>query len=281
MTPTEQEKAERRAKKMARRRARFGPDWPWDDTFTPSPKGWCRMMPGGEPEPLEDPKPPPKPVKLPDDAATLLPRFWRFAAKIWEEITGLLGGDSLDQFHRRVMPRHEGRVLAGWIANLEHFVRRVIVIAALALKLEPLPFVPPGIAGPRSKPQPKEASIDDPSTWNVSFRIVLHRAGQRRRRRKRAPQGDFMFVGGLAFRIEALRRAIANRDIYAKRFARRVARLCAANARTNRPEHYRLGRWEHQPPRLSGGQRAILEEMKYAQPLAVRDFNHRFWQEPG
>src|SRR5690349_21519732 len=182
------------------------------------------------------------------------PGLWEQAVSLWNNL--VLGfGHPHDLMRWGWMRALEHRALGQWIRDLETLVRRAIRADARELDLPPLkPRAPrPKQPPPRSNedmPRFRRSYSDDCTTWKVSFRMSV--AGPRKRRgpRKRSEPAERRRCRNLAFRIEALRRAINHRKDYVLRYARRLAYIAAANVRHFNEElkAYDLPQPEPAPP---------------------------------
>ncbi len=168
-----------------------------------------------------------------------LPSLWEQAVQLWRDL--VLGfGHPHDLIRWGWMRALYHRALGHELRDLERLVRRAIRADARELDLPPLK--PRAKRPPRRQDNPqshedmprfRRSYSDDCTTWKVSFRMSAPAPGKHRGERKRKPRADYdpdqkRPCRNYAFRIEALRRAINDRDDYVRRYARRLARLEAA-----------------------------------------------------
>jgi hypothetical protein len=164
-----------------------------------------------------------------------LPSLWEQAVQLWNEL--VLGfGHPHDLIRWGWMRALQHRALGHWLRNLESHVRRAIRADARELEL---PARAPRAR--RARPGPPQSNEDMPrfrrsygddcTTWKVSFRMSAPTPGKHRRPRTRSEPAERRRCRPLAFRIEALRRAINSREDYVLRYARRLARIAKANVR--------------------------------------------------
>ncbi len=143
--------------------------------------------------------------------------------------------DPAELARQRVLTRRVWRAIATWLAPLEAFVRRLLLLEALAL---PIPNVAaPGAAARanvRASPGRGGFASEHSSDWQVSFQVVppLHRTRSNTIRKRISPLSKlapkFMSCFKLAERIEALGRVLERKSAYARRLARRLARRTKA-----------------------------------------------------
>jgi hypothetical protein len=229
---------------------------------------------------------PPK-VDIPADARDALPGLWDGARQVWEciwiayhGIVGSIAGDA-------IWPR-EHKLLGDWVRNAELMLRRIILIAALTLEpapLKPLKPAPARKTGARAKTQRTGVVLDNPETWQTSFRLFPSRRDptQPRSRRRRTGTPRRPTARGYALRVEAMRRVIARREVYALRTARRLQRIALANRTANSPRELNVATWTFHPSERTHGKHLVEETMRLVQPLACRAveaFNRRHL-EPG
>ena len=162
------------------------------------------------------------------------PTMWEEAVRLWDDL--VLGfGDSIDLIRWAVMTRLYHRALGYAIRELEALIRRAIRADAREIDPSSLQLRPPRprkLKPPRSNEEaPRAADSDDPLTWKVSFRMsvplrtnTMRTKPPRRRRGPRPEPRDQRITRHYAYRIEAMRRAIAYRTAYTLRYARRCAR---------------------------------------------------------
>jgi hypothetical protein len=81
-------------------------------------------------------------------------------------------------------------------------------------------------------PRFRRSYSDDCTTWKVSFRMSPPPPRKHRGPRKRSEPSERRRCRPLAYRIEALRRAINHREDYVLRYARRLARIEQGRAQT-------------------------------------------------
>jgi hypothetical protein len=174
----------------------------------------------------------------PDQPNERLARLWKECIAGWRNL--VLGfGRPIDLARWGWMRALEHRALGYWLRPLEDLVRSFIYSDALTrdvsiakrrrTKRADCRAKP---ASPAAMPRGRPTCRMDPTTWKVSFRMSKRdydstRPRGSRRNRKPAARRH---CRGFAYRIEALRRVICNRDVYAIRYARRLARLAEANS---------------------------------------------------
>jgi len=176
------------------------------------------------------------------DRAERLAALWKECITLWRNL--VLGfGHPVDLMRWGVMRALEHRALGHWLRDLEQLVRRAITSDALTREV-PAPKLhrrkradrrQTNPASPEDMPRFRATDRDDPTTWKVSFRLSKREYdATRRRKRSRSPRNTDPEVRrpcrGFAFRIEALRRVIVNREAFVLRYARRLARLAEAEA---------------------------------------------------
>jgi len=159
------------------------------------------------------------------------PSLWEQAVTLWNNL--VLGfGHPHDLMRWGWMRALEHRALGHWLRDLEALVRRAIRDDAETCELPPLK---PGARRPKrplpqsqvDMPRFRRSYSDDCTTWKVSFRMST-RGPRKRGPHKNPPPSERRRCRNLAYRIEALRRAINHRADYAMRHARRLARIEAA-----------------------------------------------------
>jgi hypothetical protein len=183
------------------------------------------------------------------DRATRLAALWKECISLWRNL--VLGfGHPVDLMRWGRMRALEHRGLGHWLRDLEALVRRAITSDALTRDVPASDLhahrkradrrrTPP--ASPEDMPRFRRSYRDDPTTWKVSFRMSKREYDPaRRRKRRRSPRNTDPEARrpcrGYAFRIEALRRVIVNREAVVMRHARRLTRLAEAEAgRTYEP----------------------------------------------
>ena len=166
----------------------------------------------------------------PQSKRNSLPSLWEQAVTLWKEL--VLGfGHPEDLMRWGWMRALEHRALGHWLRDLERLVRRAIRADARELDL-------PALGPPRArraKPSPPRSNEDMPrfrrsysddcTTWKVSFRMSVAAPRKHRGPRKRSQPSERRRCRNIAYRIEALRRAINHRNDYITRYARRLARI--------------------------------------------------------
>ncbi|HYD89121.1 MAG TPA: hypothetical protein VEA80_16710 [Vitreimonas sp.] len=172
------------------------------------------------------------------DPTNLAP-LWARVRAIFARAAGALGGAATIAAHT-TLARRRRREIVGWIALLEHLVRKLLFAEAARVPREPEPSRSAGLqAGPSTSPaaqasvQPRSRRTIDPTapkTWPVRFSYAPPRdpAGAREARsprlQARAPNKEERPLR-LARRFEALRRVLQNPQPYALRLAHRLRRL--------------------------------------------------------
>lgn len=178
---------------------------------------------------------------------------------------------------RKTIGRLTRQLMCDWIRNLEILVRRLLVITALALVLPP--SHPAG--GKRRVRELQPFVSDDPASWKVCLRLFQTPSGSRGARSCRARHDDQAEWNALPFalRLEALCRIIAQPKRRARSVARKLARIRAANTRSNAPRTFAVRYWHIHSSIITPAQDSIAGLMDGTEPLAERAFAR--WQEPG
>jgi hypothetical protein len=242
-------------------------------------QGWCWGLVDGKdgrewiPPPDDWRFPQREPPENPRDA---LPDLWRLAARVWYEVCAIWGDSA--SLLRGHIPARDYRRCTDWLRHLEALVRRIVIVAALALELKP---AADGRRRPWGEPRFQRTLWHDPTTWKVSFR-VLRQARERREGEQcpKKPRREHDLPSrGLARRIEALRRVLSGGQAYAKRLARLLARMKTANRTLNAPREFRLRPWSIRWDKRTSGRLAVSDGMDIAQSLARRAIE--VWHEPG
>jgi hypothetical protein len=166
-----------------------------------------------------------------------LPSLWEQAVALWKEL--VLGYGRPKDFMRwgRMRALYH-RSVGHCLREIEKIVRRAIRTDAEDLDLPPLKPLPKRPKRPSGRPLPaspedrlahRAPDPADATTWKVTFRMTPRVYDPARKRCTRNPPNldpeALRPCRGYAFRIEALRRVIANRDAYVQRHARRLARI--------------------------------------------------------
>jgi hypothetical protein len=157
-----------------------------------------------------------------------LPSLWEQAVEFWKEL--ILGyGRPKDLMRWGRMRALYHRSVGHCLREIETLIRRAIRTDAEDLDLPPLKPLP---KRPQQQPRshtPRAPDPEDPTTWKVTFRMTPRACDPERERYTRNPPNPdpeaLRPCRGYAFRMEAVRRAIKQRDIYVKRHARRLARI--------------------------------------------------------
>ncbi len=233
-----------------------------------------------------DETPPALPPALPDNPREALPGLWDFARRVWNEICALWA-DPVTLLRQEYLSRRSYRACADWVRNLEDLVRRIVIVAALSVRLAPLRPAPPGpCPRPWGEPRFQRTLWHDPTTWKVAFsmfpaRRVSEDAAEFVVARTRKRRREFSLpTAGLARRIEALRRVISWKESYAARFARFLERVRARNRTTNgEPREFHLPSCDFTWERRTSGKYGVRDGMLTVHPLAVRALE--IWNEPG
>jgi hypothetical protein len=87
---------------------------------------------------------------------------------------------------RRTIGSRTRQLMCDWIRNLEILVRRLLVIAALALVLPPSHRA----GGKRSVREPRPFVLDNPASWKVCLRLFQTPSGNRGARSRRTRHHD-------------------------------------------------------------------------------------------
>lgn len=126
---------------------------------------------------------------------------------------------------RRTIARRERALMLAWLAPLEHFVRRLLFIAAAAMGRPNAPREIPPVPGIKQTIGRPGFASEDSRDWGVSFMLFE----PERRPAKARPSGRVECwpraahsALPLAERFEALIRVTENPDRYAKRLAQRL-----------------------------------------------------------
>jgi len=236
----------------------------------------------GAPDPRAE-EIPLRPLRIEDP----LPGLWSYAVMIWYELTGdLVGHSSAELMRRQYISGNSHRIIGDWLRNLEKLVRRILLIAALALDLKP---AKPAPRRPWGAPGFRTEIWSDPTSWRVSFHMLERGRSARRarigKRRRRDPEdpADWRSPARPAWRfarrIEALRRVLSFQQDAARRLARQLARIRARNAAANTPRRLKLAVWDFTPERRTTGKHAIAEPMSFADPLSREEVWK--WEQPG
>jgi hypothetical protein len=166
---------------------------------------------------------------------------------------------------REMVATWEHRELTGWIRALELLTRRIILAAALAMT------VVLGARAPReARPRKRRIRLvwpQKPETWIARFRMVPPTRPEVSwiyRNKREVPRTMPSFP--LARRLEAVRRALANPEARARRFAIKLARIAARNAKANEPRRLYVRSWISARAR-TGGERMISPAMANLTPL--------------
>ncbi|MES1159105.1 MAG: hypothetical protein ABUL42_04340 [Terricaulis silvestris] len=148
--------------------------------------------------------------------------LWRIAERFLGLIAELCGAPE-ELAAALMMKRREHKILCAWLRTAENMLRRLIFIEAQAI---PKPNTPPPAPRP---PAPRAAPIAPaPRAFelNTTFRVIVPPPQKRTRAKRRAPRDtlrrDYVSVGGVAGRFEALTRAFNDPARYAQRLARRL-----------------------------------------------------------
>jgi len=201
-----------------------------------------------------------------DDAS--LPGLWSAACGLFEGLIGLFGGaaDLADTWWLEPAPR---RMLPRWLCSLELLVRRLILAAALMMKVDiGLPCFARRAFQKARAPLP-ELDAARPEDWRLGFGVwrVAAGAGENISRPEpvglpRPPAPGWPHPQWLlARRVEGLRRALDNPDRLVLRLARRIAR---AEEQTHAPIAFdaREPRWldPDRHPYPAGWENACVHE---------------------
>jgi len=217
---------------------------------------------------------PPTP-DLPDDPLAAMLGLRQMAIETWDDLA-MMFGTCVELMAKQYVSVKEHRMMADCLLYLELFVRRVVMIAALAYaSLKP---ARPS-QGPWGAPRLRRELWYDPTSWRVSFSMLRGPWRKRQKRRSDKPPSRDRSTRALCRRIEAIRRVLSYIPGYAKRFARRMQRLRAHNAKANQPRRIELAGWDFHPDRRTLGKWGVNDAMTVAQPLAEIAVN--ILQEPG
>lgn len=193
---------------------------------------------------------------------------------------------------REYINRSEYRAMESWLRSLELLTRRLILAAALAINvtLKPLDRRAPARQSLRSSEPATQSRqrrrvliwFNKPASWIARLRMVPRKPSETRAlRRPKREQPRVLPSFPLARRLEAVRRVLADPDKRAHRFAMKLARIAARNAKANAPRLFAVRDWD--PHRLlNRGQRFIRTGMEIVMPLiedALAGWNQRC--EPG
>lgn len=220
--------------------------------------------------------------RLPDDPRRALNSLMRFAASVWATFIFLWGGPRA-VLRQRTMSARDWRLARDIIFHLEQLVRRILLVAALAMKLPPPRERAPmadSVRTPSHKPRAaKRENANAPRTWRVSFHAMPADAEPREHnplvatRKRRVRPLDIKPTRGLARRMEALARAITQGRTHARRLALRLGRIAARNARANQPRLLAVPRWDFHPWARTPGKHAVNRGMEKAALLSIRELS--------
>ena len=136
----------------------------------------------------------------------------------------------------------EYRAMESWLRSLELLTRRLILAAALAINVKLLDRRAPARQSLRSsEPQPRKRRRvliwpTKPDSWIARLRMLPRKPPETRAlRRAKREQPRVLPAFPLARRLEAVRRVLADPDKRAHRFAVKLARIAARNAKANEP----------------------------------------------
>ena len=175
----------------------------------------------------------------------------------------------------------EYRAMESWLRSLELLTRRLVLAAALAINVVLKPLDPLAPARPRQR---RRVLIwfNKPCSWIASLRMMPRKPPEARAlRRDRREQHRVLPALPLARRLEAVRRVLVDPDTRAHRFAVKLARIAARNAKANEPRLFGVRAWDSHR-RLNRGQRFIRTAMDIVMPLiedALASWNQKC--EPG
>jgi hypothetical protein len=171
-----------------------------------------------------------------DDPPPLTEQTAWSALRIFLEDFASLFGKPIVLARRESLAPHEHKICAAWLCALEAWLRRLLLLAAARVKLEP-PH--------ESKRRPARAArvpcasfaSEDSAAWRVSFQLnTTAKRAHTHKRRKPRPRHIYNPIP-LALRFEALLRAAQNPERHITRMARALAR----NARLpNKVFHQKL-----------------------------------------
>ncbi len=167
---------------------------------------------------------------------------------------------------REYVFRAEHRKMCDWIGNLEELVRCLIFTAALALKV----VLAPRTGQHRPRKHRKHIIWDNkPSTWvRLSFSIfpqATRSAGVRSPTTK--PASRFARTLPLARRLETLRRILTAPEACARRAAFHLARIRAANSKSNQPRQLVMEADHPRQRAVSRGRQAVESGFEKLMPL--------------
>lgn len=212
----------------------------------------------------------------------VLMQVWDEACFVWQFICEYMASPrelSLQPWIDRV--RHA--TLRDHIRHLELLVRRLILAAALDLDIVLKPLRAHDPARPQKVRTRRRvlAWPERPETWIARLRMLPRKPPEDAPRRvlsvKRA-QPAVLDAFPLARRLEAVRRVLLDPDARARRFAIKLARIKAANARANLPRLFRLRAWDQAGPPVTRGKGLIAEAMAIVHPIVCDQLD--WWNDP-
>lgn len=166
-------------------------------------------------------QPPPAPLNR---AAPIA--LWRIGEHFLR-VLFMLFGDPADVAGQQWCAAKSHALMARWIAAGEALMRRLLLIEAQYLALAP---AKPGKSGKHVR-KPVAFYADAPENWRVNFRSADRQAAKRASPGASTPRSAtsrrFFSTWPLALRFEALLRAFNDPNPYARRLARRLARVPA------------------------------------------------------
>lgn len=216
--------------------------------------------------------------RLPKDARKALNPLMRFAASVWATFTLVWGGPRA-MLRARALSVRDWRLARDMLFHLEQLVRRVLLVAALALNLPPRPPATADRvrdASRRMAPRRRHENSNSPRTWRVSFRALpatfgASQASVRRIRQRQTRPRVALPTRGLARRMEALVRAMTHGRAHARRLAHTLARIAGRNAHANAPRLLGLPYYDYHPLARTTGKHLVHTGMQKAALLSVRE----------
>jgi hypothetical protein len=198
--------------------------------------------------------------------------LWEWAAMIFHEVTSAFGTPhaiAVQVWHNRV----DHRLLTDWIDHFEMLVRRILLVAALALApalAHRLTLGRPSRPSRPRAPPPVYSNPLLPQTWDACFVFLRDSRASIRRQaasRRRMQRTCFLTLR-LAQRLESLRRIIAEPLVAATRCARQLVRLKARAAGADASPCIHLHPWVMTPGIGATGRRLVGEPMRIVTALA-------------
>lgn len=199
------------------------------------------------------------------------------AAQLWSDTCGYFG-DPQEMFRHPFMRQRSRSIAQDWIRCLEMLVRRIILIAALKLNLAPP--APRASTGQGGTPKPPRG----PFKALRPTLVIVPRVTRRHRHRSVMNPSPIsqLRMHTLARRLTAIRDAITNAHLYARRTAFSLAQMARRNG--NRPHPLiALKPWLIREEKRTSGQATMYEPIARAQGICEEELElwHARLLEPG